>query len=168
MNGSRLLFKITGCVLLSLALSLEAFAGPPLASRPFSLEDFKAQVPQDSTGSFLLEIPQILNTAADQEVRAVVAGCSVETSGQIMSEGNFAHDGKRLRVARSQIQCCAAHAREYSVVLAFSEKAPALQEKAWVRLRGTLFFERQGEGFIAAILVNEWQQTAQPQNPLLR
>jgi len=150
-------------------LSFASFAGPlAAASLSFTLADFKAQVPQSPTGNFLMEIPQILNTAADQEVRAVVAGCPVETCGQIIPETKFNPEGKRLRVARSQVHCCATHAREYSVVLEFVEKAPALQEKDWVKLLGTLSYERQGEVFITVIRVNEIQKTAQPQSPLLR
>ncbi len=169
MSPYRILLRIAGCTLPSLMLSFASLAGPvAAASLPFTLADFKAQVPQSPSGSFLLEIPQILNTAADQEVRTVVAGCPVETCGQIIPETNFNPDGKRLRVARSQVQCCAIHAREYSVVLEFSEKAPVLQEKDWVKLLGTLAYERQGESFVAVIRVTEIQKTDQPQSPLLR
>lgn len=145
------------------------FAAPPtVASRPFTLDDFKAQIPLSAQGSFLLEIPQILNTAADPEVQAVVAGCSVETCGQVMAETGFNPDGRRLRVARSQIQCCVTHAREYSVVLDFAQKAPAFQEMAWVKLLGTLSYEQQGGKPVAVILVKEIQEVAKPENPLLR
>lgn len=169
MNRSDFILRIARSGLVYLTLAGTGFAGPPpVASRPFTFDDFKAQIPQSAQGSFLLEIPQILNTAADPEVQAVVAGCSVETCGQVMAETTFNPEGNRLRVVRSQMQCCAAHAREYSVALAFAQKAPALPEMAWVKLLGTLSYERQGGKLVTVILVKEIQETAKPENPLLR
>jgi hypothetical protein len=169
MKTFKLISSFAITLLFCLELGTRCFGLPPSRpSQPFSLEDFKAQFPQNASGHFLLEIPMIVNTAADCEVRAVVAGCAVETCGQITSAGVCNPDGRRLRVIRSQIHCCAAHAREYSVTLLFEGKPPNFSELAWVHLAGTLSYEEQGDNRVAIILVKEIGEVPKPENSLLK
>ena len=169
MNAFKLICSFATTLLFVLGLVTSCFGTPPAGlSRPFSLEDFKAQYPQNASGHFLLEIPVIANTAADREVRSGVTDCPVETCGQITSAAVNNTDVRRLSVVRSQIHCCAAHAREYSVALVFEGNTPNLPELAWVRLAGTLFYEEQGENRVAVILVKEMCEVPKPENSLLK
>jgi hypothetical protein len=140
-----------------------------VASSPgFTLNDLKAQVPHSKEGNLMLDIPQILSTVKDKGVQAVLAGQTIETTGQVMLETVDNNEGKRLRVARSQILCCAVHARQYSVLVEFSGKAPVFNEISWVKLVGTISYKQEGSKTVPVISAKVIEETAKPDSPLLR
>jgi len=49
-----------------------------------TLADLKAQIPQSAAGQFVMELPQILHTAMDPEVLALMDGQVVETTGMML------------------------------------------------------------------------------------
>lgn len=133
----------------------------------FTLEDLKAQIPQNREGRFLMEVPQLLNTTTDPEVQGLLAGQGIETTGQVMPEVLNNRDGKRLRIFRAEVLCCSAHARECSVELEFPQKAPELKVKSWVKVAGTLSFKNDGVKNVPVVLVKEIEEIAAPANPKL-
>jgi len=139
-----------------------------VAHRGFTLDDMKAQVSRNKDGAFLMEIPQILNTGSDKEIQGVLSGQSVETTGQVMPETVDNADGNRLRIVRSLIQCCAAHARQYSVIIEFAGKAPALKEMTWVKVIGTMSYKQEGGKTVPVVVVKEIKETTQPDDPLIK
>lgn len=142
---------------------------PSVPPKPgFTLADLKAQVPQNKEGSFLMEVPAILNTSTDREVQVLLAGQAVETTGQVMPETAENADGKSLRITRSQLQCCSAHARQCSVALRFPEEAPAFKEMAWVTLVGTISYKQEDGKSVPVVIVKEIKETAAPKNQLLQ
>lgn len=141
-------------------------AASPLR-RALTLADLKAQFPQNKDGHFQMELPSLLNTSTDPEAQALLAGQPVETTGQVMAETGEKAGGKSLRITRSQLQCCSAHARQCSVVLEFSETPPAFKELAWVKLVGTLSYRREDRRMVPVITVKEIKEMAAPVNPLL-
>ena len=138
------------------------------AHRGFTLADLKAQVPQNKEGDFMMEIPQILNTGSDKEIQGVLSGQSVETTGQVMPETVDNAGGNRLRIVRSLIQCCAAHARQYSVIIEFAGKVPAMKEMSWVKVVGTITYKQEGGKTVPVVIVKEIKETTKPGDPLLR
>ena len=138
------------------------------AHRGFTLDDMKAQVSRNKDGAFLMEIPQILNTGSDKEIQGVLSGQSVETTGQVMPETVDNADGNRLRIVRSLIQCCAAHARQYSVIIEFAGKAPALKEMTWVKVVGTMSYKQEVGKTVPVVIVKEIKETTQPDDPLIK
>jgi hypothetical protein len=137
-------------------------------ARPaFSLSDLKAQYPQNKQGHFQMELPAILNTSTDLEVQALLAGQSVETTGQVMPETVDNADGRHVRIFRSQLLCCATHARQCSVALELPEATTAFKESTWVKLVGTLSFRREERRIVPVIIVTDIKETAAPANPLL-
>lgn len=123
---------------------------------------------QNKDGTFLMEVPAILNTSTDREVQALLTGQPVETTGQVMPESLRNADGKSLRITRSQLQCCAEHARQCSVALQFSEKAPTFKELAWVTLVGTISYKQEDGKTVPVIHVKAIKEIAAPKNPLLQ
>ena len=115
-----------------------------------------------------MEVPAILNTSTDREVQALLTGQPVETTGQVMPESLRNADGKSLRITRSQLQCCAEHARQCSVALQFSEKAPTFKELAWVTLVGTISYKQEDGKTVPVIHVKAIKEIAAPKNPLLQ
>jgi hypothetical protein len=158
-------------LLIGAAVVCSAEPGAPAPAVPakggFTLADLKAQIPQSKDGTFLIEIPMILSTATDLEAQSLLAGQPVETTGQIMPETLSGTDGGRLRIFRSQLLCCATHARQCSVAIELPEKAPALKEMTWVKLTGTLSYKREDRKIVPVFIVKEIKETAPPPNPLL-
>lgn len=161
-------------VLFSLAAAGAMCSAEPVATTPavpaksgFTLADLKAQIPQSKDGTFLIEIPMILSTATDLEVQGLLAGQPVETTGQIMPQASDNADGRHLRIFRSQLLCCAAHARQCSVAIELPEKAPALKEMTWVKIVGTLSYKREDRRIVPVVIVREIKETAAPATPLL-
>jgi hypothetical protein len=133
----------------------------------FTLADLKAQVPQSKEGNFILEVPEIYYTAGDKEVQGVLTGQPVETTAQVMPEKVNNADGKRLRVFRLLVQCCAADARPYSVPVEFADKAPAIKDMTWVKLVGTMSYKLEGGQTVPLIAVKEIKETTAPENAML-
>jgi hypothetical protein len=170
-----------GLVYLAATMPLRAFAQAPSALPPpatpppsfrriptITAEDLKAQFPLNAQGAHEMEIPQIVNTCEDKEVRAILSGSQVETIGEIVPQHDSNAPGERLRVARSQMQCCAAHSRNYSIVAAFSDRKPDLKEGCWVRLIGFIHYEAEGEKVFPVLAVKSIVEVPVPISPLLK
>lgn len=154
-------------------------AAPPAAAAPaaaatggksygsFTLEDLKAQVPQSKEGNFILEVPELYYTAGDKEVQGVLAGQPVETTAQVLPEKVNNADGKRLRVFRLLVQCCASDARPYSVPVEFAEKAPVLKEMSWVKVVGKMAYRQEGGQTVPLIEATSLKETSAPDNAML-
>jgi hypothetical protein len=151
-----------------LAATVHAAIPVPPPRRALTFADLKAQFPQNKDGHFLMEVPSIVNTSTDREAQALLAGQHVETTGQVMAETVENADGKSLRITRSQLQCCSAHARACSVALQFSEKAPSFKELAWVTLVGAISYRQEDGKTVPVVIVKEIKETPAPKNPLLQ
>ena len=133
----------------------------------FTLDDLKAQVPMSKEGNFILEVPELYYTAGDKEVQSVLAGQSVETTAQVMPEKVNNEDGKRLRILRMLVQCCAADARPYSVPVEFSEKAPTFKDMTWVKVIGIMGYKQEGGQLVPVIQAKDIKETTAPDNAML-
>ena len=133
----------------------------------FTLADLKAQVPQSKEGNFILEVPEIYYTAGDKEVQGVITGQPVETTAQVMPEKVNNAEGKRIRIFRLLVQCCAADARPYSVPVEFADKAPALKDMSWIKLVGTMTYKQEGGQTVPVIIAKTYTETTAPENAML-
>lgn len=133
----------------------------------FSLEDLKQQVPQNSKGEFMLEVPEIFYTGGDIEVQRVLDGQRVETVAQVLPEKVNNANGYRLRIFRMQVQCCAADARPYSIPVDFGKKAPDLKEMTWVKISGVMSYEKDADQTIPVVKAIEIEETTPPENTMI-
>ena len=133
----------------------------------FTLEDLKAQVPMSREGNFILEVPELYYTAGDKEVQSVLAGQNIETVAQVLPEKVNNADGKRLRVFRLLVQCCASDARPYSVPVEFADKVPVLKEMSWVKLVGKMTYRQEGGQTVPLIEAKTITATTAPDNAML-
>lgn len=133
----------------------------------FTLDDLKAQVPQSKEGNFILEVPELYYTAGDKEVQGVLAGQSVETTAQVLPEKVNNADGKRLRIFRLLVQCCAADARPYSVPVQFADKAPELKDMTWVKIVGKMSYAQENGQTVPIVLATTIKETTAPENAML-
>lgn len=153
-----------------------AGSAPPAATPPaaggksygnFTLDDLKAQVPMSKEGNFILEVPELYYTAGDKEVQGVLAGQSVETTAQVLPEKVNNAEGKRLRVFRLLVQCCASDARPYSVPVEFADKAPVLKEMSWIKVVGKMAYRQEGGQTVPLIEATSIKETTAPENSML-
>lgn len=133
----------------------------------FTLDDLKQQVPQSKEGNFILEVPEIYYTGGDIEVQTVLAGQPVETIAQVLPEKVNNEEGRRLRVFRMLVQCCAADARPYSVPVEFEEKAPDYKDMTWVKIVGTMAYEKEGDQTVPVIKARTVEETTAPENTMI-
>ena len=133
----------------------------------FTLEDLKSQVPMSKEGNFILEVPELYYTAGDKEVQNVITGQSVETTAQVLPEKVNNADGKRLRVFRLLVQCCASDARPYSLPVEFADKAPVFKEMSWVKVIGKMAFRQEGGQTVPLIEATSITETTAPENSML-
>lgn len=130
----------------------------------FTLADLEAQVPKSKAGNFILEVPELYYTAGDKEVQSVLTGQSVETIAQVLPEKVNNADGKRLRVFRMLIQCCAADARPYSIPVQFADKAPVIKDMTWVKVTGKMNYKQEGGQTIPLLEAIKLEETTAPEN----
>lgn len=133
----------------------------------FTLADLKAQVPQSKEGNFLLEVPEIYYTAGDKEVQGVLAGQPVETIAQVLPEKLNNADGKRLRIFRLLVQCCAADARPFSIPVEFESKAPEFKDMTWVKVIGKMAYKSEGGQTVPVLLATSMTESAEPDNKMI-
>jgi hypothetical protein len=133
----------------------------------FTLEDLKKQVPQNKAGDFQLEVPEIYYTAGDKEVQGVLKGQPVETTAQVLPEKVNNEAGKRLRIFRLQVQCCAADARPFSIPAEFEDKAPDIADMTWVKIHGVMDYQKEGDQVVPVLKVTSYTETSAPENTML-
>jgi hypothetical protein len=133
----------------------------------FTLDDLKAQVPQSKDGNFILEVPEIYYTGGDIEVQSVLAGQSVETIAQVLPEKVNNADGRRLRIFRMLVQCCAADARPYSIPVEFTDKAPEYKDMTWVKIIGKMAYEKEGDQTVPVLKAEKVEETTEPENTMI-
>ena len=150
-----------------------ASTSPPSGSKEaksyggFTLADLEAQVPKSKAGNFILEVPELYYTAGDKEVQSVITGQMIETVAQVLPEKVNNEDGKRLRIFRMLVQCCAADARPYSIPAQFAEKAPTFKDMTWVKVEGKMNYKQEGGQTVPLIEVTKIEETTAPDNAMV-
>jgi hypothetical protein len=134
----------------------------------FTLKDLEAQIPKSAEGNFVLEVPEIYYTAGDKQVQEVLTGQPVETVAQILPEkGEFNPGGKRARIFRMMVQCCAADARPYSIPVEFAGPPPAFKDMSWVKITGKMDYESQNGQVVPVIKAEAMSEAAEPSDQMV-
>lgn len=117
----------------------------------FTEADLDNLVDKNDRGEYVITIPELFYTGGDEALQKVLDGKAVESIGQAMEEINNNADGKRMRIFRLYMECCAADARPLSVPVEFVGPVPAFKEMRWYKVHGTMSFE-QNNGFTVPVL----------------
>jgi hypothetical protein len=139
----------------------------PKSFGSFTLEDLKTQVPQSDEGDFQLEVPELYYTAGDLEVQKVLTGQPVVTKAQVLPEKVNNAEGRRMRMFRLLVQCCAADAKPYSVPIEFKEKAPDMPDMSWVEIKGTMDYVKENGQTVPLMHVTSYKEITAPDEPNL-
>lgn len=133
----------------------------------FTLADLEAQVPRSKAGNFMLEVPEIYYTGSDLEVQNAIKGQSIETIAQVLPEKVNNDDGRRLRIFRMLVQCCAADARPYSIPVEFEKTAPEFKAMSWVKVTGILGYRQEGGQTVPVIEARSIEETTAPDQSMM-
>jgi hypothetical protein len=111
---------------------------------PFTIETLEKTTSKASDGAYMLNIFELFFTAGDTVQEKVVNGLYVETEAKLRSEPNRNENGKRMRLFRLMMTCCAADAQAVPMTIEFEGDLPDIGHNSWVRVAGTMSYEREG------------------------
>ncbi|WP_157210909.1 hypothetical protein [Verrucomicrobium spinosum] len=134
--------------------------------RSFKLSDLEATVPRSQEGDFQLSLAELYLIAGDPDMASVVDGQPVETLGRVIPEKGNTEGGRRLRLFRLEVMCCAADARPYSIAVGVGEPPPPLKSMAWVKVRGVIRYLPSKGRWLPRLHARSIQPTTAPlENP---
>ncbi len=108
---------------------------------PFTLETLEKSRDKAADGAFQLNLLELFYTAGDEEQMAVFDGLSVETEAKLRNEPNRNADGKRMRLYRLFMTCCAADTKAIPLSIELTDGLPDISHHSWVRVAGTMTYE---------------------------
>lgn len=131
------------------ALSRKALYDAPLSNPlflasdlpPLTIEDIEKTHRKNEAGFYEFNLMELYFAVGDPELQKLINGMKVETEGRLVMEKENNQNGKRRRLYRLFITCCAADARAVPIILDFGDAAiPVIEENAWVKVSGTVTF----------------------------
>ncbi|MEM9081393.1 MAG: TIGR03943 family protein [Verrucomicrobiota bacterium] len=131
---------------------------------PFTREMLENSTPRSQNGHFQLPVGQLFFSSGDSSMREVFTDLPVETEGQVVPERDNNENGDRLRIYRTVMTCCAADALVLGFPIIFNEIAPVIEERAWVRIEGTMAYEDSSDGPLPVFKVESFEIIPPPEN----
>lgn len=107
-------------------------------------------IPRTRDGNIAVQVIDLLYAAQDTSLRADFEGKTVELIGQLMPDTVNNPTGKRFKVVRMFMVCCAADARPVAALVEVDQK-PAVAEMSWVKVVGKPTFPMEGGRMIAVV-----------------
>ncbi len=109
---------------------------------PFTRESLDKYTPKTEDGHYRFDLTQLFWSAGDDEIMPVFDGLPAEITGQLIAEApSLNPDGRRMRLYRVFMTCCAADAQVLGITVLFPEALPAFPPQTWVVLRGVVAYE---------------------------
>jgi len=108
---------------------------------PFTLETLEKSRDKTADGAFKLNLLELFYTAGDTEQMEVFDGLSVETEAKLRNEPNRNDSGKRMRLYRLFMTCCAADTKAIPLSIEFDGELPDISHHSWVRVAGVMSYE---------------------------
>ncbi len=130
---------------------------------PFTRATIEKTTPKSPEGNYLLTITELYWSAGDEEIMKAYDGLPAQLEGRIISEEpKLDPNGNRKRLYRVFMTCCAADAQVLGLALEFDGPLPDLPDKTWVKVSGTVAFEKtEGQDF-AYLKVANLQTASEP------
>ncbi len=147
----------------------------PSAGEPdeweFTIEDLERSLDKNDDGEFIIGVDDLFYTAGDEEIQRVLDGQPVESVGQLLPETVNNESGRRLRVLKMTMTCCAADMRPMSLPVEFENTPPEFVELNWYKIHGVVRFEPAPAGYgdddydVPFIEARSIEPTEEPENP---
>ena len=123
-------------------------------------------VPRTKDGNIAVQVIDLLYAAQDTSLRQDFEGKTVELIGQLMPDTVNNPTGKRFKVVRMFMVCCAADARPVAALIEVDRK-PAAPEMSWVRVVGKPTFPVEGGRTIAVMKADSVTVVDPPEETML-
>ncbi len=133
----------------------------------YTLADLEKQVRRSPEGNFMIPIPSLYYSAADEELADVLQGQPVETTGQVVKEiEENDPEGTRLRLYRLFVSCCLADARPIGFSADFGEAPPTFAEDSWVKIIGKMRYPKKDGRPVPVIDVDTVEAIPEPEDAM--
>jgi uncharacterized repeat protein (TIGR03943 family) len=154
-----------------------AYVEPPLPTQDGSQPQPQAQtqqnapsptdeIPRSKDGNIIVQVVDLLYAAQDTSLRDDLKNKKLELIGQLMPDNVSNASGKRFKLVRMFMVCCAADARPVSVLVE-SDQKPKGDEMAWMKVVGTVDFPIENGRPVAIFKADKVQQTEPPEETML-
>lgn len=108
------------------------------------------QGPKSAEGNYLVQLSELYWSAGDEKIMKIYQDLPAELQGRIIEEEpELNHNGKRKRLYRMIMNCCAADAQVLGIALEFEGPLPDLSDKTWVKATGKVAFEKVDKQYFA-------------------
>ena len=141
----------------------------PSPAKPQANVSSPAPVSKPSSGPIgpiEVQVTELLYAAQDPSLRPALEGKSIEVIGQLMPDTATNTNGRRFKIVRMFMVCCAADARPIAVT-AEGEKLPDLPEMSWVKVVGQITFPLVGGNPLAVLKAEQVVPTDPPSETML-
>lgn len=118
---------------------------------PFTKETLDETRSKSADGMYQMNLLELFYSAGDQELEKVFTGLNFETEAILRDETNRNPDGKRMRLYRMFMTCCAADMKAIPMSVEFDGELPSIEKNTWVKVGGEMFYERV-DGVIYPVL----------------
>lgn len=123
-------------------------------------------LPKSKEGNVLVAVVDLLYAAQDPSLRPDFENKKVELIGQIMPDNVSNSNGRRFKLVRMFMVCCAADARPVAALIE-SDKKPDAAEMTWVKIVGSVNFPIESGRPIAVVKADSVTVTNPPDETML-
>lgn len=123
-------------------MTIEEAKSPFMASMlgPITREDIEKSHRKTAEGYYEMSLMELFFTSGDPEIQKAIEGLKVETEGRWTEEKTNNPEGRRKRLYRMFITCCAADSRAIPIILEFEGAPPDMPDNGWVKATGTITY----------------------------
>lgn len=149
-----------------------SYAEPPLPTKDGSVSqqtqasDSNDFIPRTKDGNISVQVIDLLYAAEDSSLRADFENKTVELVGQLMPDNVSNASGKRFKVVRMFMTCCAADAKPIATVVEPQQKTD-LPEMSWVKVIGKAVFPIENGRTTALLKADKVLATDPPEETML-
>ena len=140
--------------------------GGAAPSPPEQGDDPNQYLHKDKDGNIMLQVIDLLYAAQDESLRGDFANKPVTFIGQYMPDTVNNASGRRFKVLRMLMVCCAADARPVAAVVE-APKETNIPEMSWVKVVGEATFPIEGGRNLAVVKAKSVAVTNPPEDTML-
>jgi len=124
-------------------------------------EDIEKSHRKTPDGYHEFNLLELFFAIGDRTVQPLIDGMKIETEGRWVDEKANNPQGRRKRLYRLFITCCAADSRAIPIVLEYGAPPPVFPENGWVKVAGTMGYPLEN-GVLQPVLRVERTLAADP------
>ncbi|GAA5494362.1 TIGR03943 family protein [Rubritalea squalenifaciens DSM 18772] len=109
---------------------------------PFTRETLDDTRDKSADGFYQMNLLELFYSAGDPDLERVFTGLNFETEAILRDEPNRNESGKRMRLYRMFMTCCAADMKAIPISIEFDGELPQIEKNSWVKVGGEMYYER--------------------------